>query len=256
MTAMVNDGLRSVHGMQEQLGFHCWKAHWSLLSILQFHVPLRQWLPVILTLTSQGRRQSWLLLPHWTEACPFGSDVVVARRHLFFWLVIIFFTGWLRCLWEKIQANADQILGKKDMNDVTEALCLSLSLLCLLIKLNLNWCRRTCLSPCTRQWRASCARYSHGLIVANHSSAPCENHDLVSQPFMESVSDCEWQCHRTQFSMQCHFHWGMDATGKVSVLMKGFLLETDDSMEMCQWGAGVVFQVNCLQISACNDSLS
>ena len=130
MTAMVNDGLRSVHGMQEQLGFHCWKAHWSLLSILQFHVPLRQWLPVILTLTSQGRRQSWLLLPHWTEACPFGSDVVVARRHLFFWLVIIFFTGWLRCLWEKIQANADQILGKKDMNDVTEALCLSLSLLC------------------------------------------------------------------------------------------------------------------------------
>ena len=189
-------------------------------------------------------------MPFWIRRCRGSSSFVfLACHHFFHWLT-------------QVPLGEDPGQCRPDSGQKGHewchwgALSVIVIALFLLIKLNLNWCRRTCLSPCTRQWRASCARYSHGLIVANHSSAPCENHDLVSQPFMESVSDCEWQCHRTQFSMQCHFHWGMDATGKVSVLMKGFLLETDDSMEMCQWGAGVVFQVNCLQISACNDSLS
>ena len=43
---------------------------------------------------------------------------------------------------------------------------------------------------------------------------------------------CHW------LSVKWQFYQGLDATGNVSVLMKGFILETDDSMEV--WGAGAV----------------
>ena len=45
ITAVANDGLLRVHGMKEQLGFHCWKAHYEacVLNLLSTDI-LKPWL--------------------------------------------------------------------------------------------------------------------------------------------------------------------------------------------------------------------
>ena len=58
ITAVANDGLLRVHGMKEQLGFHCWKAHYEacVLNLLSTDILNPDF--------SEVRRQPWILLPH------------------------------------------------------------------------------------------------------------------------------------------------------------------------------------------------
>ena len=202
ITAVANDGLLRVHGMKEQLGFHCWKAHYEacVLNLLSTDILNPDF--------SEVRRQPWILLPHWTAACPFGSDVVVACRHVLFCMLDLTANDFLFCIWlTQVGLGENPGQCRQDSGHKEHEWChwgchclchchfiflnLIYILLFIIYQMNLNLRRRTCLSTCTRQWPARCARYSHGLIVPNHSWAPCENDDLVQlQPF---ISDCDWQ---------------------------------------------------------------
>ena len=93
ITAVANDGLLRVHGVKEQLGFHCWKAHYEacVLNLLSTDILNPDF--------SEVRRQPWILLPHWTAACPFGSDVVVACRHVLFCMLDLTANDFLFCIW-------------------------------------------------------------------------------------------------------------------------------------------------------------
>ena len=126
ITAVANDGLLRVHGMKEQLGFHCWKAHYEALCVK----PIIHW--HFKTLTSQRFGDSpgsyfRIELRHALLDPTLSSLVVMFCFACWIWLPMTscFASDWLRWVWEKIQANADKILATKKMDDVTEAVIVS-----------------------------------------------------------------------------------------------------------------------------------